>query len=246
MRCPRGGGAVNCELCGSAQPDGARFCGQCGAAFPDAWKPTPSAATVTRTSPRHDPVIRPRPADPATETLPPTDRPPDIVRYGPGVPATPPAGQAELTAERAWHGSGPAGPAGPSRRLARLRRFWSAALTVILLAASGVLLFLRFHHAPFRVTDVAIMQQTHNGCGIDVTGRITTNGSAGTVSYQWVFQPEPQPPRPLSQSVVGGQHAVYVTVVVEGQGHGTASRAVTLQVLGPDAKAVSERVVVSC
>jgi hypothetical protein len=234
---------LNCELCGSAQPDGARFCGQCGAAFPDAWKPTPSAATVTRTSPRHDPVIRPRSADPATETLPPADRPPEIVRYGPGVPATPPAGQAELTAERAWLGSG---PAGPSRRLARLRRLSGAALTVILLAASGVLLYLRFHHAPFRVTGVAITQQTHNGCGIDVTGRITTDGSAGTVSYQWVFQPEQQPPRPLSQSVVAGQHAVYVTVALEGQGHGTASGAVTLQVLGPEAKAVSERVGVSC
>jgi hypothetical protein len=234
---------VNCEHCGSAQPDGARFCGQCGALLPGAQEQTPSAATITRTSPGHDPVIRPQQADPATETLQRTDRPPEIVRYGPGVPATPPAGQAELTAERAWRGGG---PAGPSPRLARLRRLSGAALTVILLAVSGVLLFLRFHHAPFRVTGVAITQQTHNGCGTDVTGRITTNGSAGTVSYQWVFQPEQQPPRPLSQSAVAGQHAVYVTVTVEGQGHGTASRAVTLQVLGPEAKAVSQPVVVSC
>jgi hypothetical protein len=234
---------VNCEPCGSAQPDGARFCGQCGAPLPGAREQTPSAATVTRTSAGHDPVILPRLADPATETLPPTDRPPEIVRYGPGVPATPPAGQAELTAERAWRGSG---PAGPSRRLARLRRLSGAALTVILLAASGVLLFLRFHHAPFRVTGVAITQQTHDGCAIDVTGRITTSGSAGTVSYQWAIRPDQQPPRPLSQSVVAGQHAVYVTVALEGQGHGTASRVVTLQVLGPEAKAVSEPVVVSC
>ncbi len=115
-----------------------------------------------------------------------------------------------------------------------------------MLAASGVLLYLRFHHAPFRVTGVAITQQTRYGCGIDVTGRINTDGSAGTVSYQWVLQPDQQPPRPLSQSVVAGQHAVYVTVAVEGQGHGTASREVTLQILGPYAKAVSEPVVVSC
>jgi hypothetical protein len=234
---------VNCEQCGRAQPDGARFCGQCGALLPGAREQTPSAATVTRTSRGRDQVIRPRLADPAAETAPPTDRPPEIVRYGPGVPATPPAGQAELTAQRAWHGSG---PAGPPRRLARLRRLSGAALTVILLAASGVLLYLRFHHAPFRVTGVAITQQTHNGCGTDVTGRITTNGSAGTVSYQWVFQPDQQPPRPLSQSAVAGQHAVYVTVAVDGQGHGTASRVVTLQVLGPEPKAVSEPVVVSC
>ncbi len=119
-------------------------------------------------------------------------------------------------------------------------------LTGILLAASGVLLYLRFHHAPFEVTGVAITQQTHDGCGVDVTGRITTNGSAGTVSYQWEFQLGHQAPQPLSQSVAAGQHAVYVTVDVEGQGRGTASQVVTLQVLGPDAKAVSEPVVVSC
>jgi hypothetical protein len=182
-------------------------------------------------------------AYPATESPQRTDRPPEIVRYGPGVPDTPAKGQAELTAEHVWRGSG---PAGPSRRLALLRRVCGAALTGTLLAGSGVLLYLRFHHAPFQVTGVAITQQTHNGCGVDVTGRITTNGSAGTVSYQWEFQLGQQPPRPLIQSVAAGQHAVYVTVDAEGQGHGTASQVVTLQVLGPEARAISEPVVVSC
>ena len=74
---------------------------------------------------------------------------------------------------------------------------------------------------------------------MEVTGRITTNGSAGTVSYQWLFRPDRQPPQPLSQSVVAGQDAVYVTVAVEGQGHGSASQAVTLQVLGPDPRTAS-------
>ncbi len=117
---------------------------------------------------------------------------------------------------------------------------------MILLAASGVVLYLRFHHAPFHVTGVAISQKTQTGCGVDVTGRITTNGSAGTVSYQWVFRPDRRPPQPLSQSVVAGQHAVYVTVAVEGSGHGSASQVVTLQVLGPDQRAISTPVVVSC
>jgi len=117
---------------------------------------------------------------------------------------------------------------------------------VILLAASGVVLYLRFHHAPFRVTGVAITQQVHTGCGVEVTGRITTNGSAGTVSYQWLLPPDRQPPQTLSQSVVAGQDAVYVTVAVEGQGHGSVSQAVTLQVLGPDPGTASEDVVISC
>jgi hypothetical protein len=117
---------------------------------------------------------------------------------------------------------------------------------VILLAASGVVLYLRFHHAPFRVTGVAITQQVHNGCGVEVTGRITTNGSAGTVSYQWLLPPDRQPPQPLSQSVVAGQDALYVTMSVAGQGHGSVSQAVTLQVLGPDPGAASAAVVISC
>jgi hypothetical protein len=117
---------------------------------------------------------------------------------------------------------------------------------VILLAASGVVLYLRFHHAPFRVTGVAITQQVRNGCGVEVTGRITTDGSAGTVSYQWLLPPDRQPPQPLSQSAVAGQDALYVSMAVAGQGHGSASRAVTLQVLGPDPETASADVVINC
>jgi hypothetical protein len=91
-----------------------------------------------------------------------------------------------------------------------------------------------------------ISQRTRTGCGVDVTGRIGTNGAAGTVSYQWVFTPGRQPPRPLSQSVIAGQHAVYVTAAVEGSGHGSASQTATLQVLGPDLRTASTTVVVRC
>jgi hypothetical protein len=115
-----------------------------------------------------------------------------------------------------------------------------------LLAASGVLFYLRFHHAPLRVTGVAITQETHNACGVDVTGRITTNGAAGVVSYQWLFQPSQQPPQALRQSAVAGQSAVYVTIAVEGVGHGSAAESVTLQVLGPDMRTTSAVVALGC
>jgi len=179
----------------------------------------------------------------SSEDAGPSGQPSKIVRYGPGVPAAPLAGQAQLTAEHIW---GDTSPAKLSRRRARLATLAGWALTVILLAASGVLLFLRFHHVPFQVTGVAITQQTKTQCGVDVTGRITTNGSAGTVSYQWLLRTGGQPPQPLSQSVVAGQHAVYATVALEGQGHGATLQTVTLQVLGPDARAVSTAVAVSC
>jgi hypothetical protein len=127
-----------------------------------------------------------------------------------------------------------------------VRRLFGSALTVILLAASGLVLYMRFHHTPFHVTGVMISQQVRTGCSVDVTGKITTNGSAGTVSYQWLFPSDRQPPQPLSQSVTGGQQAVYVTVAVEGTGHGSTSRMVTLQVLGPDRGNASTAVALRC
>jgi hypothetical protein len=170
-------------------------------------------------------------------------QPPEIVRYGPGVPAARPAGGAELTAERVWQSSG---PGRWSLYRARLGRLAGWALTVVLLVASGVVLFARFHHVPFRVTGVVIAGWTNNACGVDVTGRITTNGSAGTVSYQWLLPPYRPPPQPLTQRVAAGQDAVYVTVAVQGQGQGSASQAVTLRVLGPDPGAASKKVLISC
>jgi len=170
-------------------------------------------------------------------------RPADTVRHGPGVPVPAPAGQAGPTAEQVWR-TGPLPE--PPRHRHRLRRVASGALTVILLAAAGVVLYLRFHHAPLQVTGVAITRQVTNGCAVDVTGRIATNGPAGTVSYQWLFQPQVQAPQPMSQSVAAGQDAAYVTVALQGQGHGSVARAVTLQVLGPGTGTATAHVVVSC
>jgi len=201
----------------------------------------PSGHSPTEIVPSQ-PTAQVVPSQPTAQVVPP-EQTAEVVRIGPGVPAAPPASQAGLTAERIWRTGR---PPEPPRRPARLRRRLGSALTVILLAAAGVVLYLRFHHAPFHVTGVKISQQTRNGCAVDVTGRITTNGSAGTVSYQWVFRPDQQAPQPLSQSVVAGQHAVYVTVAVEGKGHGSASQTVTLQVLGPDTGTTSTAVVVSC
>jgi hypothetical protein len=50
----------------------------------------------------------------------------------------------------------------------------------------------------------------------------------------------------LSQSVVAGQHAAYVTVAVQGTGHGSSSQTVTLQVLSPDLMTTTTAAVVSC
>jgi hypothetical protein len=163
----------------------------------------------------------------------------EVVRYGPGVPVS----QGGVTAEQVWRTGRLAEPV---RRPSRWRRWAGGALTAILLVAAAVVLFLRFHHAPFHVNNVAITQQTKTTCGVNLTGRIDTNGSAGTVSYQWVFRPQVQAPQPLNQTVTAGQHATYVSVAVEGEGHGSTSQTVTLQVLGPDTGTATVHVSVSC
>jgi hypothetical protein len=163
--------------------------------------------------------------------------------YTPGRDRPADAAQAAPTAERIWRTGR---PDEPPRRPRRWRGLAGTAVTVILLAASAVVLYLRLHHAPFHVTGVEIAQRTQSGCGVNVTGQISTNGAAGTVTYQWVIRPDQQAPQPLTQSVVAGQDAVDVTVVVQGSGHGSASRAVTLQILGPDLRSTSTSVVLRC
>ncbi len=211
----------------------------------------PAAYPATEAERPH-PVTGAEPPHPATEVdssgtrhLPaPRPTATDVVRYGPGVPAVPAADRVELTAERAWRGGG--APPGRARRPRWLRLLVSWPLSVILLVASGVVLYLRFHHAAMQVTGVTIARGTQASCGTDVTGRIATNGAAGTVTYQWLVAQQTQPPRPLDQSVSSGQHDVTVTLDIQGTGQGSVSQAVTLQVLSPDPSSVSTTVVISC
>jgi len=167
--------------------------------------------------------------------------PGDLVRYGPGVPAGPPAASAGLTAERVWRGGG---TPGPRRRRTRLGQILGWALTVILLAASGVLLYLRFHHVPLQVTGVAIVGSGSTACSLTVTGQITTNGGQGTVTYRWLFPTGP--PATEQQSVSAGQSTVNVHVQVDGTGHGMAPQRVWLQVLSPGQGTASEYILIRC
>ena len=193
------------------------------------------------------------PGQPVTKSAPPRSQPTDMpvqspiaavpgdmVRYGPGVPAAPPAARAELKAERAWRGS----PTALRSRGARLRRVLGYALTVILLAASGVLFYLRFHHAPLDVTRAAIVRSGGAACRVTVSGQIRTNGGPGTVTYQWLFPVGP--PVTLHQSVSAGQTTVDVQLMVDGSGHGTAPQRIWLRVLRPERRTASEYVLVSC
>lgn len=165
-------------------------------------------------------------------------------RFGPGVPVSRPAASAApASAEEVWR-TGQL-PRQPHQR-GRWRRRAGAALTAALLIACGVVIYLRLHHTALAVTGVAITAQLKNGCAVDVTGRISTTGGPGTVTYQWVITPQATAPHPLSQSVTAGQSAVYVTVSDQGTGHGQRTQQVTLQVLGPGQGRASTHVDISC
>jgi hypothetical protein len=154
----------------------------------------------------------------------------------------PPAPSAP-TAEEVWRNGL---PGSGQRRPRPLRRWLSPALTVILLIASAVVIYMRLHHPQFGVTGVAITQ-VKSGCTVDVTGRISTTGGTGTVSYEWIFQPQLTAPRPLSQTVQAGQSSVYVTAQIEGQGRGSIAQTATLQVLGPGRdRSAPAHAVISC
>ncbi len=204
-------------------------------------------------------VVQPRPVAAIQESHPPTElaaprpqaiaEPPHepsktvtrIVRYGPGVPVVLPENQGGRTADHVWHGQTPSG-----RHRHWLRKLVGPALTVILLAASGVVIYLRFYHPPLHVTGAVIAERAPIRCGVRLTGRISTNGAAGTVSYQWLFRPSAQQPARLSQTVAAGQPFVNVVAAVEGSGSGSVAQSVTLEVLGPERATASTDVVVRC
>ena len=207
---------------------------------------------ATQTAAGGEPVTRPWLTEPASPSLhPPTEavRPHPPTGIGPAQQLTEtvlpqvPAALAGLTAERIWRTGR---PPEPPRRPARLRRWLGAALTIILLAASGVVLYLRFHHSPFHVTGVVISQrrermrcQRHRA---DHHQRLVRDDLLPVaIPARPATAPAAQPVR-----AVAGQHAVFVTVAVEGQGHGSVSQTVTLQVLGPNKGAASTAVVVRC
>lgn len=166
-----------------------------------------------------------------------------IVRRGPGVPrgtATQP------TAEEVWRSGLPPGTPRGRRGWRRAAGIASTVFTVALLVASCVVIYLRLHHPPLRVTGVSITRQASSGCTTDVTARLSTNGGAGAISYEWLSTARPSGAGRLTASVSAGQATVYVTEILEGQGHGTLRQTVTVRVLGPGSGSASAAVDMSC
>jgi hypothetical protein len=205
-----------------------------------------SSDDATRILPGQETVILAKPADSALPEPAPADAAPaspaaGIVRYGPGVPVDLSVGQGGRTVEHIWRGGKP-----PAPTRSRLRRIGGWALSAVLIATSGILLFLRYYSPPLHVTAVTVTTHDATGCQVDLTAHVTTNGGAGAITYQWLFEPDEQPATTLRQSVSRGQHAADLTMTVDSGGHGTVSQTAILQILSPNRRTASIPVALTC
>ncbi|MGC4789502.1 hypothetical protein ACLQ22_16915 [Micromonospora sp. DT178] len=146
------------------------------------------------------------------------------VRFGPGVPATPPPAPA-------W----PA-PAPPRRRPVwrTVTSVLSTLLTVALLAAVGLYLWQRI--SPLEVTGVtvAVPQPAGDRCDVtvDVVATVSTNGRAGEIRYQWLRTGSAAGTL-LTERVGRGQRTVELTLRWAFSGVGTTTETATVNITSP-------------
>ncbi|MET8157586.1 hypothetical protein ABZT47_14510 [Sphaerisporangium sp. NPDC005289] len=177
-----------------------------------------------------------RPAHPAAETgqAPPAATTPagGEMRFGPGVPA-------DTTAAQIWRAGREQPTVAAAERLAAPRRrrrrrggfVGSAVLFALILLAAAFLWFQR--GAPLSVTAVQVKQPKAAGCDttVNVVGVLTTNGSAGQVSYEWLLSK--QKPIKHTDAVPSGRSSHEVTLEWDVSGHGTRKLTARLRVLSP-------------
>ncbi|MGC5334133.1 hypothetical protein [Micromonospora sp. DT62] len=144
------------------------------------------------------------------------------VRFGPGVPTTPPPA--------------PAWPAPPRRRSAwrTVASVLSTLLTVALLAAVGLYLWQRI--SPLEVTGVtvAVPQPAGDRCDVtvDVVATVSTNGRAGEIRYQWL-RTGSAPGSLLTERVGYGQRTVELTLRWAFSGVGSTTETATVNITSP-------------
>jgi hypothetical protein len=141
----------------------------------------------------------------------------EVLRFGPGVPASSPAWAA----------------AAPARR--RRPRRWVGALLTLVIVVGVVLVLLLRGGDPIAVQGVGVRAlPAEAGCDttVDVVGTITTNGRSGTVRYQW-FRSDGQSTEVLAQSVASGATSADVHLQWSVSGQGRLDATATLRVLEP-------------
>ncbi|GHJ53768.1 hypothetical protein Nm8I071_30750 [Nonomuraea sp. TT08I-71] len=147
------------------------------------------------------------------------------VRFGPGVPATPPPA--------------PAWPAGPTAR--RPRPVWrrvvsvlSTLLTAALLVVVGLYLWQRLRPLEVEGVTVAVPRPPGVACDVtvDVVATVRTNGRGGVIRYQW-FRSDAPPGSLLTERVGRGQRTATLTLKWTFSGVGATTGSATVNIIEP-------------
>ncbi|MEJ2864796.1 hypothetical protein [Actinomycetospora flava] len=145
----------------------------------------------------------------------------EIVRFGPGVPGEPQS--------PSW-----TPPTAGGRRRSRPGRWVGAFLTLAIVVGVVLYLFLRGGDAPtVRSIDVrADPAAASCDATVDVIGTIVTDGSPGTLRYQWI-RSDGQTSEVLAQTVASGVTSTQVRLQWTVTGQGWLDARATLRVLDP-------------
>ena len=148
----------------------------------------------------------------------PSPQPVELLRFGPGVPAV--LADAALPAVE------------PAPRLPRRGRVLNAALTLVLAAVVGWLLWpsgsLRVRTVSVRATPGVVACQK----SADVVATVHTNGNAGKLKYRWTRN-DGVGSGTLVQSLARGQHSVDLHLTWTFHGPGSYDARAAVQLLSP-------------
>ncbi|MFI5837706.1 hypothetical protein ACIA5A_28910 [Micromonospora sp. NPDC051300] len=167
-----------------------------------------------------------------------TPAPGGELRFGPGVPATPPPAPA-------WPVAPPVRPPRPVWR--RVVSVLSTLLTAALLVTVGLYLWQRLR--PLEVEQVAVAVPRPPGVACDVTvdvvATVRTNGRAGTIRYQW-FRSDAPPGALLTERVGNGQRTATLTLRWTFSGVGATTGTATVNIVEPSPAQAGTRVDYRC
>ncbi|MEU0962825.1 hypothetical protein ABZ328_25270 [Micromonospora aurantiaca] len=159
------------------------------------------------------------------------------LRFGPGVPATPPPAPPWPTAP----------PIRPRPAWRRVVSVLSTLLTVVLLLTVGLYLWQRLRPLEVEGVTVAVPRPAGVACDVtvDVVATVRTNGRGGTIRYQW-FRSDAPPGAVLTERVGSGQQTAALTLKWTFTGVGTTTGIATVNIVEPTTAQASTRVVYRC
>jgi hypothetical protein len=150
----------------------------------------------------------------------------EVVRFGPGVPAA--------ATVPGWSSPTSSTGRGTATRARRPRRWVGGLLTLLIVAGVVAFLLLRGGSsvAVQRVDVRAVPATASCDTTVDVVGTLVTDGSAGSVRYQWV-RSDGQTSEVLTQTIASGVTSTDVHLQWSVTGQGRLAATATLRVLDP-------------